>query len=68
MSIKTVFLIVGIGLLQFYYTIHYCCECICNYDYESRHGGLQNYCNKEPLKPRQRLTLYDIETSKGLSR
>ena len=68
MTIKTVFLIGTIGLLQSYYNLSYCCECMCSYDYESRYGGLQNYCDKEPLKKRQRLTLYDIETSKGLSR
>ena len=66
MSIKTGLVLLGLSIAQLNYSSGNCCRC--NYDYESRHGGLQNYCNKEPLKPRQRLTLYDIETSKGLSR
>ncbi len=66
MNIKTGIVLLGLSIAQLTYSSG--SFCTCSYDYENRHTGLQNYCDQEPIKPRQRLTLYDIETSKGLYR
>ncbi len=60
-------ILIALSLLQVTYNSGKCCDCD-NYTYKKARSGLQNYCDKEPIKIRQRLTLYDIETSKGLYR
>ena len=66
MIIKIIVLFLGLHLAQSSYGLKNCCNCSC--DYARTNYGLQNRCSQEPLKIRQRLTLYDIETSKGLYR